>query len=77
MEWVKHRPLNAREELEQNAKDLWEEAFAADPHHVEEVTAKILGDKCVNGVFVAANCTDEQLHHLRRAVYITVLEARG
>jgi hypothetical protein len=73
-------PANAKEELIEAAKALWNEAFAADPHGIEEVTRKVLGSKVSEGrefVFVWTNLTIHELHELRVAVYPTVLEIRG
>lgn len=73
-------PSNAKEALIEAAKTLWDEAFAADPHGIEEVTRKVLGDKVSEGrefVFVWTNLTIHELHELRVAVYPTVLEVRG
>lgn len=60
------------------ARALWEEAFAADPVRTDENTEAVLGDKVgTGGVFVWDRLTVPELRALRRALYPTVLQARG
>jgi hypothetical protein len=75
---VKPIPSTPKETLEQAARELWEEAHAADRWRTEENTKAVLGDKVsANGIFVWSRLTVAELRALRRAVYATVLEARG
>lgn len=75
---VKHSPSNPREVLEQAARELWEEAHAADRYRTEENTKAVLhGKVSESGVFVWSRLTVAELRALRRAVYPLVLEVRG
>ena len=62
-----------RDDWEQATRALYEEAWRADPYHVEEITHALFG----SDVFVWPRLRMPQLHALRRALLPTVLEARG
>ncbi len=69
-----------REFLEQDTRKLYEEALKADPIRTEENTQAVLGavgKVSRSGVFVWTRLTVRELRALRRAIYPTVLEARG
>ena len=56
-----------------SVRALYEEAFKADPHRVEEVTTAVLGRE----VFSWDSLSSVQLHRLGACLMTTVLEARG
>jgi hypothetical protein len=62
-----------RADLTDHARRVWEEAYAADPWHTEEVTMKIVG----RDVFAWDNLTLLQIKTLSRALFPLVMMARG
>ena len=62
-----------KEALIKYAKSLWEEAYASDPFHTEEVTLAVLGRE----VFTWHLLTMRELHALTRLTLSIALQARG
>jgi hypothetical protein len=70
---LKSGDMLTRPDIERYAREIWEEAFAADEWRVLEVTKTLLGSE----VFVWSVLTVRQLRTLTRALLPTALESRG
>lgn len=70
-------PTTPRDRVEAWTRKVYEEAFAADPYHVDAIVAAVLGDRQVDGVFCWTCLSMRSLRRLSAALFPTALAARG
>lgn len=70
-------PTTPRDRVEAWTRRVYAEAFAADPYHVDEIVAAVLGDRQADGVFAWCCLSMRQLRQLSAALFPTALAARG
>lgn len=70
-------PTTPRDRVEAWTRRVYDEAFAADPYHVDEIVAAVLGDRQADGVFCWSCLSIHQLRRLSAALFSSALAARG